>query len=108
MTFCHKMKRENWIDEENLFPVLSAIAWLCRYRFDEDDRGAFEAALPKVDESKDIWFNYVFTGDGEIKVAVTMEPGSSDYTIRVESEMEIEQGVDMAISLAQGYRIKEF
>jgi hypothetical protein len=102
------MIREDWIDDRNMFPVLTAIAWLCRYRFDKDDCAAFEAVLSKVDESKNIWFDYVFVGEGEIKVSVTIESGSSNYTIRVESELDIEQGVDMVISLAQEYEIKSF
>ena len=42
-----------WVER----PVLTAIAWLCRYRFDKDELADFEVALSKVDKSKNIWLD---------------------------------------------------
>lgn len=101
------MKYTDWINEDNLFPVLIVIASLCDCKFDEDDKAAIEAGLRKISGTKGLWFEYVFAGNGEITIAVFKESGSSDYDLRVASELDIEQAVKMAISFGQQFQITE-
>ncbi|MDH5178055.1 MAG: hypothetical protein OEZ39_16245 [Gammaproteobacteria bacterium] len=102
------MKIENWIDDRNLIPVAEAISLLCNYKFEDWDKDAIDEGAKDSDESQNKWYEYEFVGDFNIKFSVTIEPGSSDYTIRVESEKDIEQAVNVIVGLAQSYEIKEF
>ena len=103
-----KMKIENWIDDRNLIPVATAICWLCNYKFDDWDRDAIEEGARDSDETKNKWYEYEFNGNYKIKFAVTIEPGSSNYSIRVESEENIEQAVNSILGLGQCYELREF
>ncbi|MDH5653692.1 MAG: hypothetical protein OEZ39_17660 [Gammaproteobacteria bacterium] len=102
------MKLENWIDDRNLIPVAEAISLLCANKFDNWDKDAIEEGAKTSDETKNEWYEYEFIGDYKIKFAVTIEPGSSNYSIHVESKKDIEQAVNAIIGLAQSYEIKEF
>ena len=108
--FCKKLSTqyETWIDEENLNPVLTAIGWICDYKFEVDDWDAVKHGVKSVDESKDIWFEYPLIGKFEIRTRTTMEPGSSNYSLRVECDKDIKGELDMVTWIAQAYRIKEF
>lgn len=99
---------ETWIDEENLRPVLTAIGWICDYKFDEDDWDAVVAGIKKVDESKGIWFDYPLIAKFEILTSTTMESGSSNYSLRVSSDQDIKPQLDVITGLAQCYRIQDF
>jgi hypothetical protein len=102
------MKIGNWIDDRNLIPFAKTFSWLCNYNFDDWDKDAIEAATRKVDESKDIWFDYEFVSDFTIFFSFTIEPGSSNYSIKVESNEDIAQAVNAMIAVAQNYELKDF
>jgi hypothetical protein len=53
-------------------------------------------------------FDYEFSGDFNIRFSFTISRGSSNYSIQVESDKNIEQAVNAIIALAQSYEIKEF
>ncbi|MEM9081116.1 MAG: hypothetical protein AAGC74_10540, partial [Verrucomicrobiota bacterium] len=69
---------------------------------------AVEHGIKTVDESKGIWFDYPLIGKFEIQTSTTMEPGSSNYALRIICDQDIERELDMITWLAQAYRIKEF
>jgi hypothetical protein len=99
---------ENWIDEENLEPALTAIGWICDYKFDSGDWDAVSTGVKTVDESKNIWFDYTLAGKFEIRTRITKESGSSNFSLRIESSEDIKDRLDMIIGLAQCYKIQEF
>jgi hypothetical protein len=102
------MKTENWIDDRNLLPVADAISWLCRYRMEESEFIAIEEGAKRSDETKNNWYTYAFNGEFKIEIAVTIEPGSSNYSIRVQSDKDILQAVNAIIGMAQTYEIRQF
>ena len=102
------MKIENWIDDRNLIPVAEAISWLCEYDFSEADKIAIEQGALKSDELNDVWYEYEFHGKFIIQFCVTIEIGSSNYTLRVQSEKEINEAVNSIIGLGQCFELKEF
>ena len=89
-------------------PTLTAIGWICDYRLDEDDWSAIEHGIKSVDESKDIWFDFPLAGKFEIKTSTSMEPGCSNYSLKIACEIDIKPQLDMVIGLAQCYRISDF
>lgn len=101
------MKTENWIDDRNLMSVVDAISWLCRYRMEESEFIAIEEGAKRSDETKNNWYAYVFNGEFKIEIAVTIEPGSSNYSIRVEPDKNILQAVNAIIGIAQDYEIRQ-
>ena len=88
--------------------MLTAIGWICDYKFESDDWVAVEHGIKTVDESKDIWFDYPLIGKFEIRTSTTMEPGSSNFSLRIECDQGIKRELDMITWFAQAYRIKEF
>ena len=99
---------ETWIIEDNLIPVLTAVGWACDYKFDEDDRVAVLHGVKDVSEADNRWFEYEFRGRCVVSVRVTMETGSCNYTIRLQSDTDFTREFNMVTWLAQCYRIQDF
>ncbi len=99
------MQIETWIPEENLMRVLDAIGWLCRNDIDPDDRLAIEEGMRHVDEIEGKWFEYAFAGEGRIDLSISMERGTGSWTLRLKSDLDIGQGANTAILMAQTFVI---
>jgi hypothetical protein len=102
------MQVGNWIDDRNLIPFAKSISWLCNYNFSDWDEDAIKFATKQVNESKNIWHHYEFTGDFTIFFSFTIEPGSSNYSVEIKSEQDVLQAVNTIIAIAQSYELKNF
>lgn len=102
-----KMKTETWIDDENLIAVADAVAWLADHNITDEEKTEISNAAKHVNEEKNIWHTQQFRGKFEIKLSFSLYPGSSNYSLKIESETNIEQGLKPIIALAQSYRITE-
>ena len=69
----------------------------------------FPLQIPSlVDENKDIWFDDPLGGKFEILTSITMDSGRSNYTLRVQADVDITRQLEIMIWMAQCYRIGGF
>ena len=99
---------ENWIDETNLKPALTAIGGLCRCRFSETDWETVSLGITAVDEDAALWYPHTMKGDFEIRVFISKLSGSSNYSLKIESDRDIKQALEAITDIAQSFRIVDF
>jgi hypothetical protein len=99
---------ENWIDEENLKPVIEALGWVCGYQFGPEDWDGLQPKLKDVDEECEKWTTVVLKGDFAVEVDISMMSGSTNYSLRIRSDKDLSDVCKVVLGLAQCYRMVDF
>lgn len=95
----------NWVWKDNIWVVLSEIAQLISYDFDDSDQIAIEFGFKDTDSEDDRWFTYEFQGTGVLKFQVADEIGTDTCILKIESPKDFEQLIEYILRLAQSYKI---
>ena len=96
----------NWIWKDNFWVVLSEIAQIASYDYDESDQTAIEFGFKDTDSEDDRWFAYEFQGNEVVRLQLADEMGTDTCMLKIETSSKVEVQIDYLFYLAQSYFIK--
>ncbi|XXT20228.1 hypothetical protein WME94_01500 [Sorangium sp. So ce429] len=96
---------KNWIYEQNLRPWLEIVGRIIGYDFDNDDWDAVGSGVVGTDSEEDRWYEYPL-GDRPVTLRLALEKGTAVVALSLDGLTGQQQElVDLAVSIAQSYRL---
>ncbi len=96
-------KIENWIYEDNLFPILNCLGLLCEYKMDEYENDLFISRISDTAENKIC--NFEFKGKSFFEISIYRESGQSTYEISVKAPKDYKNSIETILTIGQHFRL---
>lgn len=95
----------DWIQEENLWALMTALSWIGGYNFDGDDWTTIQSGMRKPDELGDHRFDYTLPGQSLIDVEISKEASETVYSIKVSVDQSLADQVSLALAFCQNFTL---